>query len=246
MNLRRNPVLTNTQFYASPSERKFSFSIGSTINKSIILTLFLLLIAYLSWIRATEILAYCKWAIGISATLAFITAIIIRYKKNWASFLSFLYIFFKGVFLGLLSVQLENRFQGIVLQAVLLCILVFLSMFILYKFKIIVVTKQLRSVIYTATTAIILVYLVSFVLRLFDFPPIPYIHESGPIGILFSLFVSLTAAFHLVLDFEFMERAANRKFPIHMEWYAAFGLMVSIVWQYVSLLRLLKKVRTYK
>lgn len=117
-------------------------------------------------------------------------------------------------------------------------------MLLFYNYRIIKITQKLRSIIYTATGAIMLIYLVSFLLYLFNLPPIPYIHANGWIGILFSVFISVTASFHLMLDFDFFERAQKYKYGSYNEWYAAFGLVVSIVWQYLSLLRLLKKVRS--
>lgn len=239
-----NPILNKKSFYTAKAERRKTFSISGALSKSLILLLYITVIAALTWNYGVSQNYISKDLIGISGVLAFITAVIIRYKRNWASWMSFIYGLFKGIFLGAISANYNTRFDGIVGQAVFLTLAVFIVMLLLYYFKIVVVTKKLRSIIYTATGAIMLIYLVSFLLYLFGLPPLPYIHENGWIGILFSVFVCTTASFHLLLDFSFFERAQKYRYGSYIEWYAAFGLVISIIWQYLSLLRLLKKVRS--
>lgn len=239
-----NPILNKKSFYTAKADRKETFSISGAIQKSLILLAFITTIAFATWYYGLAYLPFGKHVIGVSGVAAFITAIVIRYKREWATWLSFIYGVFKGVFLGAISANYNARFDGIVAQAVFLTLAVFILMLVLYSFRIIKVTQRLRSIVLTATGAIMLIYLVSFLLYLFDLPPIPYIHENGWIGITFSVFVSITASFHLLLDFSFFERAKNYRFPHNIEWYAAFGLVISIIWQYLSLLRLLKKLKS--
>lgn len=241
-----NPILNKKSFYTAPADRKRTFSISSAIHKSLILLGFIIVVAAATWYYGLTSIPFGNKLIGISGIAAFITAVIIRYKRNWASWLSFVYGTFKGVFLGAISANYNARFDGIVAQAVFLTLAVFVLMLLLYNFKLIKVTQRLRAIVMTATGAIMLIYLCSFMLYFFGLPPIPYIHENGIIGIAFSVFVSATASFHLLLDFDFFERAKNYKFDSNIEWYAAFGLVISIIWQYLSLLRLLKKVRSFK
>lgn len=239
-----NPILNKKSFYTAKADRKKTFSIQGAITKSLILLAFITTVAFATWYYGLALIPFGKHVIGISGVAAFVTAIIIRYKREWASWLSFVYGTFKGVFLGAISANYNAQFDGIVAQAVFLTLAVFILMLVLYLFKIIKVSQKLRSIVMTATGAILLIYLVSFLLYLFDLPPIPYIHENGWIGIAFSVFVTITASFHLLLDFDFFERARNYKYPNNIEWYAAFGLVISIIWQYLSLLRLLKKVKS--
>lgn len=240
----RHPILNKQSFYAKPAERLTAFSVSGTIQKSLVLLLYLSVVIYICLSYGKELFPAYKYTVGASAFLAFITAIIIRYKRDWAMPLSFVYLTFKGVFLAFISEAAELKFEGIVIQAIALCLLVFFIMLLFYRLKIIKVTQRLRSIIYAATSAIIALYLISFVLYWLDLPPIPYIHENGWIGILFSVFVSVTASFHLLLDFNFFERATRYRYPKNIEWYAAFGLLITIIWQYVSMLRLLRKVRS--
>ncbi len=242
--LTSNPILNKKSFYTAKADRRKTFSISSAIHKSLLLLSFIILVAAATWYYGLSNHALGKNFIAVSGVLAFVSAVVIRYKREWVPWMSFVYGLFKGVFLGAISSNYNTRFDGIVVQAVFLTLAVFLIMLLLYNFRIIKITQKLRSIIYTATGAIMLIYLVSFLLYLFDLPPIPYIHANGWIGILFSVFVSVTASFHLMLDFDFFEKAQKYKYGSYIEWYAAFGLVVSIVWQYLSLLRLLKKVRS--
>lgn len=242
----RNPILNEKSFYADVSERKETFSIHATLNKSLLLLAFTFVVALATWRWQLHLSQHASTILGVSALAALVLGIIIRYKKPWAAPLSFLYAACKGIFLGVLSAQFEAKWSGIVVQAIFLCLLVFICMLLLYRFRIIKVNQELRAVIYTATMAIIIIYAISFLSYYFNLPQIPYIHESGIIGILFSVFVVGTASFHLLLDFDFIERASNKKYLPYFEWYAAFGLLVSVLWQYVSMLKLLKKLKQYK
>lgn len=239
-----NPILSKKSFYTAPAERKKTFSISSAINKSLALLVFIIVVAASTWYFELSRVAFGKNLIAYSGVLAMITGFVIRYKRSWAPWLNFIYGLFKGIFVGSISALYQTQYKGIVVQSILLCLCIFLCTLLLYKLKLIKVNQKFRSMVYASSSAIFLCYLISFILYLFDLPPIPYIHENGLIGILFSLFVLATASFHVLLDFDFFERAVNYKYPSYIEWYAAFGLVVSIIWQYLSIMRLLKKVRS--
>jgi len=147
-----------------------------------------------------------------------------------------------GAMAGAISHFYEVQFNGIVLQAVGLTIGVFVMMLVLYSTRTIKVTDRLRNGIIAATGAVLLVYLATFVLRLFG-ADIPMIHDGGLIGIGFSLLVVGIASFNLLLDFDLIERGVKMGAPRYMEWYGAFGLMVTLVWLYLEMLRLLSKLR---
>jgi uncharacterized YccA/Bax inhibitor family protein len=149
-----------------------------------------------------------------------------------------LYAISEGLFLGAISSFLELAFPGSVLQAVGLTVGVLCVMAMLYKFRIIEATPRFQRIRYGAIGAIFLLYLSSFLLRLFGVP-VPFIHQMGWLGIGLSLLISGVAAFSLILDFDFIEESAELGAPKYMEWYGAFALMLTLVWLYLELLRLL-------
>jgi uncharacterized YccA/Bax inhibitor family protein len=146
--------------------------------------------------------------------------------------------------LGAISAVYNNVFAktapGIITQAVLLTFGVVIAMFFLYRFRIIKVTEKFRSVIFMATLGIAIFYLLAWVLRLFHIN-IAFINEGSTLGIGFSLFVVGIAALNLLLDFDMIEKGVAAGAPKYMEWYGAFGLLVTIVWLYLEILRLLAK-----
>ena len=148
-----------------------------------------------------------------------------------------------GVVVGAISKVYEVEFDGIVLQAVGLTVAVFGIMLFLYASRIIKVTERMVMGIVAATAAIFLVYLVNIVLHLFG-GGVPFIHDTGPVGIIISLVIVGVAAFNFLIDFYFVERAVAAGAPRYMEWYAAFGLTVTLIWLYLEILRLLAKIRS--
>lgn len=169
-------------------------------------------------------------------------AVLTIFKPNLARFTSPVYALVMGLVVGALSRLYEAQFEGIVLQAVGLTIGVFCVMLFLYATRIIKVTDKLRMGIVAATGAIMLVYVLNLVLRIFG-AGVPFIHDSGPLGIGISLVIVGVAAFNLLLDFDLVETGVERAAPRYMEWYAAFGLVVTLIWLYLELLRLLAKLR---
>ncbi|MEY2435544.1 MAG: hypothetical protein QOH64_284 [Acidimicrobiaceae bacterium] len=173
--------------------------------------------------------------------LAFAIATIFR--PRWARVTAPLYALAEGLVVGIISHVYEAEFSGIVLQAVGLTVAVFLFMLVMFATGRIQVTDKLRVMIMASTAAIFVVYLLSMVARLFG-GDVPFIHDSGTFGIVFSLLVVGVASMNLLLDFDFCQRAVAARAPKHMEWYAAFGLLVTLVWLYLELLRLLSKLRS--
>jgi uncharacterized YccA/Bax inhibitor family protein len=169
-------------------------------------------------------------------------AILAMFRPAIARFAAPVYALLEGLVLGAISRVFENEWNGIVVQAVGLTAIVFASMLFLYGTRIVRVTDRLRRVIVGATLGIFVFYMVSLLLSLFSVG-MPLIWDSGPLGILFSLVVAGVAAFNLMLDFDMIERGTAAGLPKHMEWFCALCLMVSIVWLYLELLRLLSKLR---
>ncbi len=182
------------------------------------------------------------WIIG-AWIAGFVLALVTIFKPKVARVTGVLYAAAEGLLLGAISHLFEVQYKGIVLQAVGLTIGVFAIMLFLYATRIIKVTNKLRTGIIAATGAVMVVYLVSILLHVFGVN-VPFIHDAGPVGILFSLVVVGIAAFNLLLDFDFVERGVAAGAPRYMEWYAAFGLLVTLVWLYLELLRLLSKLRS--
>jgi uncharacterized YccA/Bax inhibitor family protein len=173
----------------------------------------------------------------------FVLAIVTTFAKRWAGITAPLYAIAEGFALGGISAALEVRYPGIVLQAVMLTVGVLAAMLLLYRSGLIKVTDKFRMGVVAATGGIALLYLVDIGLRAFTSIQIPFIHESGALGIGFSLLVVGLAALNLVLDFDMIDRAASQGAPKYMEWYGAFALMVTLVWLYMEILRLLSKAR---
>jgi uncharacterized YccA/Bax inhibitor family protein len=187
--------------------------------------------------------------IGVSAIAGFILAMVTIFKPTFAPWTAPVYAAMEGVFLGAISQVVEMRmppngpYGGIALQAVSLTVGTLMVMLFLYASRTIKVTERLKATIVTATGALCLFYVVTIVLRLFGVT-MPLVFSSSPLGIGFSLFVVGLAAFNLLLDFDFIEQAAQREAPKYMEWYGAFGLIVTLVWLYLELLRLLQKMNS--
>ncbi|MEM7009483.1 MAG: Bax inhibitor-1/YccA family protein, partial [Thermodesulfobacteriota bacterium] len=171
-----------------------------------------------------------------------IFAFITIFKKTWAPITAPIYAILEGLAIGGISAIFELQFSGIVFQAVSLTFGTLFAMLVTYRLGLIKVTEKFRMGVVAATGAIFVVYLLSFVLGFFSIN-VPFIHSGGTIGILFSLFVVVIAALNLVLDFDFIEKGAEHGAPKYMEWYGAFGLIITLVWLYIEFLRLLSKLR---
>jgi len=219
-----------------------------TLNKFFMLFLLVMASASLTWKAFYDGVDIGPYTMG-GAILGFITAMVVIFKKEWAAYLTPVYALFEGVFLGGISAIYNNAFAksapGIVTQAVLLTFGAVIAMYVLYRFRIIKVTEQFRSIIFIATAGIAIFYLLAVVLRLFHID-IAFIHEGSTLGIVFSLFVVGIAALNLLLDFDMIEKGVAAGAPKYMEWYGAFGLLVTIVWLYLEILRLLSKLANRK
>ncbi|WP_370390632.1 Bax inhibitor-1/YccA family protein [uncultured Winogradskyella sp.] len=169
---------------------------------------------------------------------AIIIGILISYKQNWAHILVPLYVVAKGIFLGGFSSYAHNNFPELPYQAIGVTIVTFVVMLVLYQLRIIVVTKKLRSVIITATISIMVVYLISFILSFFGIKS--YIWGTSWLAIVFNILAAIVASFALLLDFDYIERYKN-KAPKYKEWLATWGLLATLIWLYVEVLRLMQK-----
>lgn len=169
-------------------------------------------------------------------------AVLTIFKPKLARFTAPVYALVQGALLGAISALYNATYDGIVIQAVGLTIGVFAVMLFLFATRVIKVTDKLRTGIVAATGAVMLVYVANLILSLFDMN-VPFLHSTGALGIGISLAIVGVAAFNLLLDFDFVERGVEAGAPRYMEWYAAFGLLVTLIWLYLELLRLLSKLQ---
>lgn len=243
-----NPTLTEKMFDRSlhiESNMQGTMSVRGTLNKFGFLLLMIIAGAAYSWHlfeQAQTGLMNTLMMVGIFGGL--ITAIAISFKPNWAPYLAPLYGLLEGLFVGAISAILNaafaEKYPGLVMQAVGLTFGVAIAVFLLYNFRVIRATEKFKSVIIAATMGIALFYLLTMILRLFGVN-VSFMYDSSMLSIGISLFVVAIAALNLILDFDMIEQGAERGAPKFMEWFGAFGLMVTLVWLYIEMLKLLSK-----
>ena len=235
-----NPALRDDTFRsAGRAFGQDAMTLQGTVNKTGLSLLILLAAAAFVW-NLDGAVASVFIFLGLIGGL--VSALVTIFKKTWAPFTVPVYAAFEGLLLGGISAVYEQRYPGIVINAVALTFGTLAALLLAYRSGVVRATENFRLGIFAATGGIALVYLVSMVMGFFG-RTIPYIHESGAIGIGFSLFVVVIAALNLVLDFDFIERGAEMGAPRYMEWVGAFGLLVTLVWLYLEILRLLAKLQ---
>lgn len=253
MNLEKssNPVFGKNIFNQSAiSAEDGVMTVNGTINKTGLMFLIVLFAASFTWRKffgaidpanpAVMPQGIMVWAM-VGAIGGFITAIITAFSPRRSAMTAPIYAVFEGLFLGAISAIFEARFPGLVVRAVSLTFGVFFIMLLLYRSGTIRVTNKFRTIIFAATGGIALVYLVSFIVGMFGVN-VTFLYDSSPLSIGISLFVVAIAALNLILDFDMIVQGANAHAPKYMEWYGAFGLMVTLIWLYLELLRLLSKI----
>ncbi len=240
-----NPALGPKTFTAFPqTAASNSMTIAGTVTRTAVLLGLLLISAAMTW--------QTSFKSGVAATMpllwggmigGMVMALVTILKKPWAMFTGSLYALAEGLVIGALSAMFEQKYPGIVINAAALTFGTLFSLLLAYRSGLIRATENFKLGVFAATGGIMLVYFVTFLLGIFGVS-VPYIHGNGLIGIGVSVFVVIIAALNLVLDFDFIEEGAARGAPKYMEWYAAFGLMVTLVWLYIEILRLLAKLRS--
>jgi len=242
-----NPALSDKTFQnLQVRDDSQVMTIQGTTNKAMFLLLLVLAPALVVWqlfFAGAFAAVLPLMIVGVIGSL--IAAIVLVFKKEWALVLAPTYALFEGLVLGGISAFFETMYEGIVIQAVGLTFGIAAALLLAYTSRLIRATENFKLGVVAATGGIALIYVATFLLGLFGIR-IPYIHDSGLIGIGFSLFVCVIAALNLVLDFDFIEQGAARGAPKYMEWYGAFGLMVTLVWLYLEILRLLAKLLSRK
>lgn len=248
-----NPSLNTQTFSESAKDATFNsyspadtMTLEGTVNKTGILLMLVVISAFYTWsmfFASGSPESVMPIAMG-GAIVGFVLALVTIFKKQWSGITAPLYAIAEGLFLGAISAIFEAQYPGIVIQAVGLTLGTLASLLFLYKTGIVKPTENFRLMVTSATMGIALLYLVSMLMNMFGSGGIGFIHSNGLFGIGFSLFVVAIAALNLVLDFDFIEQGSEMGAPKYMEWFGAFSLMVTLIWLYLEMLRLLAKLRS--
>ena len=239
-----NPTLNDQVFANAPATVGGQvMTLQGVVNKTFILALLLVISGGFSWqlVQANPQISGLL-SIG-SALVGLVLVVASSFKPTWSPIIAPAYGVVEGIFVGVISARYSGLYDGIVLQAALLTLGILLALLFAYQSRLIQATENFKLGIVAATGGIAIVYLASIVLSFFGIQ-IPLIHESGLVGIGFSLVVVVIAALNLVLDFDFIEKGVAHGAPKYMEWQSALGLLVTIVWLYIEMLRLLSKLRS--
>ena len=247
-----NPTLSENTFrdlassqYGGVADLTARMTLEGTVNKTGILLVCVMATAWWTWrqfLHSRNIADVAPWMlIGFLGGFAF--AMVTVFKKEWSPVTAPIYALLEGLALGGLSAVLDLRYPGIAIQAVGLTFGTLFVLLLAYRSGLIQVTQKFRMGIVAATGGIMVFYLLQMLMGFFGFQ-FTSINGSGPIGIGFSLIVVAVAALNLVLDFDFIEQGVQYGAPKYMEWYGAFGIIVTLVWLYLEILRLLSKLRS--
>ena len=237
-----NPTLSDATFADFENVDQKTMTLQGTVNKVGILLALVVLSAAYTW-NGYFVTGSPGALMPIGLFGGMIFALITIFKKNWAMYTAPIYAILEGLFLGGISAIFESQYPGIVIQATGLTFGTLAALLVLYKTGIIKPTENFRLMVVSATMGIALLYVVSFIMSMFG-TGIGFIHDNGIFGIGFSLFVVGIAALNLVLDFDFIEEGSEKNAPKYMEWFGAFALMVTLIWLYLEMLRLLAKLRS--
>ncbi len=240
-----NPALKDAIFTRERAAfNEAPMTLEGTATRSLVLLALTVFAATFTW---TEVLGGNTAVVAPATLIGFlgglVVAVVTVFMPRLSPYTGPLYAVLEGLALGAVSAIYQARFAGLPVQAVGLTFMVFLGMMVVYRTGLVRVTDNFRLGVFAATGGIALFYLLTFVLGFFGVR-VPFIHENGLIGIGFSLLVVAVASLNLVLDFDFIERGVRARAPKYLEWYGAFGLLVTLIWLYLELLRLLGKLQS--
>lgn len=242
-----NPVFSDKAFSRADLSVENYMTVQGSVIKTGIFLLVLILSSTLSYSylsKNTFILNNSKTLtiMLVSAVFALILGLIITFKPKTASTLGFIYTIIEGCLIGIISFFYEAEFQGIVFEAVACTVLVLFTALLLYYKRIVKVTEKFKSIAIIAGSSLALLYIIVFLLNIFNIET-PWFYDSSPLSIGISTVAVIIASVYLFLDFDFIEMGSERRLDKYMEWYAAFGLMVTIIWLYLEILKLLAKLK---
>jgi uncharacterized YccA/Bax inhibitor family protein len=239
-----NPTLNQNnidRFVANGSG--VAMTVEGAANKALILFGIMLASSMGSWIIAASSRSLAIPMLFVGAIVGLILSLVMTFKPNLSPALAPVYAVCEGLFLGVISMVFNDKYAGIVFNAALITLSLLGGLLFLYRTGIVKVTEKFRAIVLGATAAIALTYLVSMLMRLFFKSPMPLIHDSGPLGIGFSVLAIVIAGMNFLVDFDNFEQLANAKAPKYMEWYCGFSILVTLVWMYLEVLRLLAKLQ---
>lgn len=244
-----NPTLSEKQFEQSlATSTGETMTVRGTMNKFGFLMIMVMAGAAFAWQWFDAGKNPMPMMLG-GALGGLVVALVITFKKEWSGYLAPAYAVLEGLFVGAISAYFnfifQEKYPGIITHAVLITFAVAASMYLLYTLRIIKVTDKLRSIIFVATASIAVFYLLSWIMSFFGIH-FSFLTTGSTFGIIFSLAVIAIAALNLVLDFDMIEKGSELGAPKYMEWYGAFGLLVTLVWLYLEILRLLAKMNSRK
>ncbi len=237
-----NPVMTGRIYEKAGSALSDNvMTINGTINKIGLMLLLVIASASYTW---NLVLGDDPGRVGTLAIVGgiggFIMALVTVFSPKSSPYTAPVYAILEGMFLGAISAVINARYPGVAFQAVLLTIGTLFTMLFLYRSGTIRATPKFRRGVMMATGAVFFAYMISWIMSLFGMP-VGFMHSSGPLGILISLVIIVIAALNLIMDFDFIEKGSQMGAPKYMEWYGAFGLIVTLVWLYIEFLRLLSR-----
>jgi uncharacterized YccA/Bax inhibitor family protein len=238
-----NPALNENTFERRVAVAGEAMTLQGTVNKTGVLLLCVVITAAWTWgiAHSQTPEAALPWMTGgLVGGLVF--ALVTIFKKEWSPITSPIYALCEGLVLGGISALLERTYPGIAIQAMGLTFGVTAVMLMLYRTGVLRATPKFTVGVVAATGGIFVVYMVDLVLGIFG-RHVPLLNSAGPLGIGVSAVIVIIAALNLILDFDFVETGVHARAPKYMEWYGAFGIMVTLVWMYLEILRLLSKVR---
>lgn len=239
-----NPILRDSIYQGTYALSERPMTVAGTMNKLMLLSVIMLAAAAAVYYQfSLHHYDFVQLMLIAGSIVGLITAIIIGFQTKAAPYLSPVYAFAQGAAISALSCFFESSFPGIVIQAMSLTFIVVLAMAVLFRTGLLRATEKFKAIVLTATLAIAIFYIISFILMLFHVN-IPYFTSNSPVAIGVNVIIAAFAALNLIIDFDFIEKGSRAPLPSVFEWYGAFGLLVTILWLYVEILRLLSRFRS--
>ncbi len=238
-----NPILRQNVYEQAYALAEKPMTAAGTMNKLLLLTLIMLCAAGAVYYQfSLQHYDFVNMLLIGGVIVGFILAIVISFNHKLTPYLAPVYAFSQGAVLSGISCSFEQQFHGIVIQAVSMTFMVILVMALLYRTGLIRATEKFKAVTFAAAFAIMVFYVISFILMLFHVN-VPYFYVNSPLNIGINLVIAIIAALYLIIDFDSIENGVKASLPSLYEWYGAFGLLVTIVWLYIEIIRLLARLR---
>lgn len=234
-----NPAFSRYFWNNSRAKYRAKMSVGGVIIKSLCMLCLVAATAIYTWKIYFEGVNI-KWYTAIGIFVAIVASLFISFKRDLAKWLLPIYALAKGFFLGGISAYAEKRFPGLPIQAISVTLTTFFVMLFLFQWKIIKVTNQFRAIVITASISVFFIYFVTWVLSFLEIIQLRFIYGTSWFAIGFNVVAAIVASFSILLDFDYIDRHVGRA-PKEREWVATWGFLITLIWLYVEVLRLMKK-----